>query len=206
MKMKFYHKVLAVLMLLAVIALKWMDVDFGSNKGTQVKSNTTSIEEVVAEYPDLPNAIEIEENDEYMSEIEDLQNIREGKAEGTPVRMMTELEDLRHIQAESKKRNLAQQKVNQKKRVSNKTSFNVDKNTKKQVNNKTNEQNEMVEDKNKPTSIEEDTDTFSNESIKEEIVEEQEDVTLSSDMLEEDSSTGFYIDEDGNVIEFNYEE
>lgn len=206
MKMKFYHKVLAVLMLLAVIALKWMDVDFGSNKGTQVKSNTTSIEEVVAEYPDLPNAIEIEENDEYMSEIEDLQNIREGKAEGTPVRMMTELEDLRHIQAESKKRNLAQQKVNQKKRVSNKTSFNVDKNTKKQVNNKTNEQNEMVEDKNKPTSIGEDTDTFSNESIKEEIVEEQEDVTLSSDMLEEDSSTGFYIDEDGNVIEFNYEE
>lgn len=49
--MKFYYKILAV------IALKWMDVDFRSNKGTQVKSITTSVEEVVTEYPDLPNAI-----------------------------------------------------------------------------------------------------------------------------------------------------
>lgn len=207
--MKFYYKILAVLMLLAVIALKWMDVDFGSNKGTQVKSITTSVEEVVAEYPDLPNAIEIANNDVYMSELEDLKNIREGKTPGTPVPMMTEIDDLRNIQAESGKRKLEHQKAIQKKQaVSNTTSKQVESDAIKQVDNQSNEHNEVIADKNETTSVDEgDTDTLNDESV-EVIAEEKKDknITISSDIIEENSSTGFYIDEDGNVVEFDYED
>lgn len=160
--------------------------------------------------------IEITNNDEYMSELEDLKNIREGKTQGIPVPMMTELDDLLNIQAESGKRKLEHQKAIQKKQavsttkkqVLNTSNKQVESDAIKQVDNQSNEHNELIADENETTSVDEgDTDTLNDESV-EVIVEEKKDknITISSEIIEEDSSTGFYIDEDGNVVEFDYED